>query len=370
MFQGLKFRDFAFDLPQELFVNDEYRKVEDVRLIVIDKKKQTIQHDMFVNIVNYFDDNDVLVFNDTGISPSRLMGTTSDGLFVDICFLMEENSEENIWEVVVLYEEGDPENKDFKLNGDVCGKIIKKTLPFDGGYWIEKDRYKGFRALAKINIDASELRATLDKYGKLMHPWYANLNNMPKSILNPITSSKTGGVLVSEPARRFTFDILEKLRAKGTTFMYPSLKMAFSWQVIQPEQYLHEYKMNFEEFSVDQTNIDILIDALQSKKRIVSVGTSGVRILESLPFPPKPVSSKTDIFVSPGFKFKYVDALLTNLHNSMGTHVIMACAIGGMELVLEACNIAVKEGYRFGIHGDSMLVIGDHSKPDINSYIK
>src|SRR5262245_3451600 len=96
--------------------------------------------------------------------------------------------------------------------------------------------------------------------------------------------------------------------------------------------------------------------------RIISIGTSGIRVLESLPIPPAPAAGRTTLFVSPGFRFKYCDTLLTNLHNPKGTHVIMACALGGRELVLDACRQAAERGYRFGINGDSMLILGNHKK--------
>lgn len=363
MSSGLKFKDFGFDLPQELFVNDEYRKPEEVRLIVVDAKNQTIKEDMFSNIVNYFGSNDLLVFNDTGISPSRFVCKLENGDHVDVCFLREEVPDENAWEAVVLYENAFPVGFDFETVDGIKGTIVKKTLDFDGGYWVEKDRYKGLRGIVKINVDAVKLRESLNRHGKLMHPWYANINNMPRNLLNPPTSPKEGGVLLSEPARRFSLEMLEILKNKNVSFMNPSLKMSFSWQVVEAEKLLSEYQMCYEEFEVNQNNIDILIGALKENKRIISIGTSGVRILESISFPPKAVKSKTNIFISPGFKFKYTDGLLTNLHNSMGTHVIMASAFGGKDLVIEACNIAVKKGYRFGIHGDSMLILGNHQKP-------
>lgn len=358
----LRFKDFSFELPKELFVNDEYRKADEVRLMVVDANNGVVGHDMFSNLAKYFDSNDLMVFNDTGISASRLNGKTSTGEDIDICFLLKSEDDDYLWEAVVLYEQDDPVGKNFTLAGGVKGKILKYLLPFDGSYWVVKDKYKGYRGLVQIDVHAGELRSILDTHGKLMHPWYAELNKMPKYLLNPIMAKRTGGILLSEPARRITPEIMEELRKKGVKFMFPSLTMAFSWRPVKAEQRLVDYEMNYEEFEVRQEDIDILLESLLEGRRVISVGTSCVRILESLPTTPAPIKSKTNVFISPGYQFKYTDGLLTNFHNSMGTHVIMACAIGGRELVLEACNIAVKEGYRFGIHGDSMLIFGKCNK--------
>ncbi len=360
MSNSLTFNDFAFDLPQELFKNDSFRSTNDIRLIVVDSVNETIKHDMFRNVTDYFDQNDLLVFNDSGITPSRLTAKLENGECIDICFLMKSLEKENQWETIVLYEDSNPIGNIFDIEGVIKGKVIKKTLDFDGGYWVEKDRYKGFRGFVEINVDEVSLRKLLNKQGKLMHPWYADLNNLKVTKLNPYMSSRTGSVLLSEPSRRITKEMIDIMNQKGVTYMKPTLNMSFSWQLVYSEQKLEDYHMNYEEFRVEQEDIDILEKAVKENKRIVSVGTSGARILESLDVPPKAVNSRTNIFIAPGHKFKYTDCLLTNLHNSMGTHVVMASAFANRELVLEACNIAVKDGYRFGIYGDSMLVLGDH----------
>ncbi|MDD2476764.1 MAG: S-adenosylmethionine:tRNA ribosyltransferase-isomerase [Dysgonamonadaceae bacterium] len=362
MSKELRFQDFAFDLPQELFVNEYYRRVEDIRLIVVNANDKTITEDCFINVDKYFDQNDTLVFNDMGIAPSRLNVKLSNGQEIIICFLMKSLKKSNQWECVILYEEDYPVGEAFSIRDRITGTILQKTLDFDGGYWVEKDRYKGFRGLVEISCDTTTLMNELNQNGDLIYPWYANLDQLPKKILNPITSEKTGGILVSEPARRFTPEILNKLSAKQVDIMKPSLKMSFSWRLFQPEQKLSEYKMNAEEFEVEQKDINILQKSIKENKRIISIGTSGVRMLESLNYPLKPTSGRTDILIKPGHKFKFVDGLLTNLHNSMGTHVIMGAAIGGIDLVLEACRLAVKNGYGFGIHGDSMLILGNYKK--------
>jgi S-adenosylmethionine:tRNA ribosyltransferase-isomerase len=358
----LRFQDFAFDATPAHFQGQQ-RAIEEIRLIVVDAVSGTIQHDWMTNIGAYFTSNDTLVWNDVGISRSRLGGIASTGATVDICFLLQDTQDDNIWDVVVLAEHGLPQTGTFELaGGAICGEFLGKTLDFDAPYYIERDRYQGYRGRVRIQAHADQLRHLLQTSGMYMHPWYVNLNELPESILNPITAHKSGSVLLSEPARRFTAEMLADLRDRQIEFMSVSLALSFSWQEFTPNQRLNEYAMSAEEYAIGQPAIDILTSSLKQNRRVISIGTSGIRVLESLPVPALPAAGRTNLFVSPGFQFKYCDGLLTNLHNPKGTHVIMACAVGGHELVLEACRQAADRGYRFGINGDSMLILGNHTK--------
>jgi S-adenosylmethionine:tRNA ribosyltransferase-isomerase len=362
MMDDLRFQDFAFDATPAHF-QSEQRTIEDIRLIVVDAASGTIHHDWMSNIGTYFTSTDTLVWNDVGISRSRLSGTASTGEDVDICFLLKDTHDDHIWDVVVLFERGFPQAGTFALaNGSIYGEFLGKTLDFDGPYYIERDRYQGYRGLVRIHANEEQLRQVLQTSGKYMHPWYIDLNELPETMLNPLTSTKAGSVLLSEPARRFTAAMLADLRDRQIEFMNVSLALSFSWQEFKPNQRLKQYAMSPEEYAVSQQAIDLLTRSMKDQRRIISIGTSGIRVLESLPIPPLPATGRTNLFVSPGFQFKYCDGLLTNLHNPKGTHVIMACAIGGRELVLEACRQAADRGYRFGIHGDSMLILGNHKK--------
>jgi S-adenosylmethionine:tRNA ribosyltransferase-isomerase len=360
----LRFQDFAFHVTPAHF-QAEQRAIEEIRLIVVDAVAGTIHHDWMSNIGTYFTSNDTLVWNDIGISRSRLSGTASTGEGVDICFLLKDPQDDHIWDVVVLSEQAVPQTGIFKLaDRPISGEFLGKTLDFDAPYYIKRDRYQGYRGRVRIQASAEELQQVLQTSGKYMHPWYVNLNELPESILNPITAPKSGSVLLSEPARRFTAEMLTELRGRQIAFMYVSLALSFSWQEFTPNQRLNNYAMSPEEYAVSQEAIDLLRRSLKEQRRIISIGTSGIRVLESLTLPPTPAAGRTNLFVSPGFRFKYCDGLLTNLHNPKGTHVIMACAVGGRELVLEACRQAADYGYRFGINGDSMLILGSHKKLD------
>jgi len=358
----LRFADFNFSATPDDF-KGEHREAEDVRLLIVDANHGTIKEDSFVNLGHYLGDNDVLAVNDVGMGPSRLLGVASPSHKIDICFLMlQDPSRSNrLWDVVILSETPPPTQGHFSLNnGAITGRLLGKTLDFDGPYWIEKDKYIGYRGLVEIDQDPSQLAKQLNNHGLLMHPWYSDLNKLPTRSLNPHTTTINNAVHVSEPARRITSDMYKSFYGRGMTELQFSLWMCFSWRQATAETRLNEYRMNFEEYTIGEIGSNTLRDAMQNRRNIVSIGTSGSRVLESLTSPNPATAERTDLFISPGFKFKYTRSLLTNLHNPSGTHVIMAAAYGGRDLIIEACETAVKKRMKFGIHGDSMLVLGAH----------
>lgn len=355
------FSRYNFSATPESF-KGEHRSAEEVRLLIVDARKQTIVEDKFSNLGHYFEDSDVLAVNNVGMGPSRLCGRTQGGLEIDVCFLMLDSPSTTslLWDVVILAESWPPNSGRFTLaDGSISGEILGKTQDFDGPYWIERDKYVGFRGLVTIEQSPDELAEVLSGRGKLMHPWYTDLNTLDVKKLNPENTTINNAVHVSEPARRITGDMYQNYRDRGISTLDFSLSMCFSWQQSKPDTNLRDYRMNSEEYIVPDSSIELLKTASNQKRRIVSIGTSGARVLESLSLPPHAESKRTDIFISPGFRFKYCSSLLTNLHNPMGTHVVMACAFGGRDLVIEACEQAARSEMRFGIHGDSMLILGD-----------
>ena len=255
-----------------------------------------------------------------------------------------------------------PEVGAFELaDGAVRGRMIERTQDFDGPYWIEKNRYRGYRGVVEISVDPQALRAVLDSRGSYMHPWYTNLNDLPEETLNPVGITCATAALLAEPARRMSPEIRSALRARGVDRAVMTLFMSFSWQQSRPDQRLADYEMNPEEIAMAEGEVAKLRAALASGKRVTGIGTSGIRVVESLPDLERGYAGLTDCFVAPGFRFRHSHGLLTNLHNPMGTHVIMAAAIGGHELVMKAYRECVELGYCFGIHGDSMLVFAPNA---------
>lgn len=352
------FQDYKFSASFDNF-RGGHREPDEVKLVVVDARVGSIEIDNFTNLGDYLENTDVIALNDVGIGPTRLTGKVDGKNDVDVCFLLisDPQADPDVWDVVVMSEQAPPTSGIVSLGGGaISGRLLGKTLDFDGSYWIEKDRYQGYRGRLKLD-PGQDLQAALTRSGKLMHPWYADLNQLEIEKLNQFTSKNTS-VHPSEPARRITGAMRHQFAARGIETLPFSLAMNFSWQQATPQTELSEFNMNPEEYEFPQSSADLLTRAIAEGRRIVCAGTSAARTLESLPSASSASVGRTDIFISPGFGFRYTSTLLTNLHNPMGTHVIMACAFGGRDLVIEACEMAVREKLKFGIHGDSMLVIG------------
>lgn len=359
--RDLRFRDFDFPVSDKQFQPPQ-RRVDDIRLLVADAATNSLIHDHFINLPSYFDHRDVLVWNNAGIGRSRLQGSTSHGVGIDLCFLLQHEQRGNgVWEAVILSEEHPtPRKGSFSLaDGAVKGELLGWLQEFDASYWVKRNHYDGYRGLVRISPSPEELRKILDQHGLLMHPWYTDLNELPSNVLNPVGTSRPTSTLLSEPARRIDQDMRNKLIAQGIRSIWPSLFMSFSWRQAAPKMRLIDYEMNDEEFEISDSDVAALRSYLAEGYRVTSIGTSGVRVLESLDTLSSGKRGRTGVFIAPGFHLRHVHGLLTNLHNPMGTHIIMAAAFGGHDFIMHAYREAVKEGYYFGIHGDSMLVFSN-----------
>ncbi len=356
----LRFRDFDFKVSDRQFERGP-TEPKDVRLVVVDARNGRIEHDAFTNLASYFGRADLLLENSAGIGRSRLQGVTEGGARIDVCFLLDRPGSQ--WECVVLGDGVDaPKSGTFELaGGAVKGRLLGKTQDFDGPYWIEKNRYRGYRGLIEVSLTPEVLRRELDARGSYMHPWYTNLNDLPEETLNPAGVTSATAALLAEPSRRMDEHIRAALRERGVERAVMTLFMNFSWQQARPEQRLTDYRMNPERIAMADDEVAKLRAALAAGKRVTGVGTSGIRVVESLPNLEGGYSGETDCFIAPGFKLRHSHGLLTNLHNPMGTHVIMAAAIGGHALVMDAYRECVELGYHFGIHGDSMLVFAPNA---------
>ncbi|MFJ9753135.1 S-adenosylmethionine:tRNA ribosyltransferase-isomerase [Streptomyces chartreusis] len=370
MNSALKFSDFKLDIPRDLFCNSARRSASEAKLVVVNALNSSIQHDSFENLISHLEANDSLIINDSGISHSRLLGVSSKGLPLDICFVIEQG--DHLWEAMALSPAGNPpEHGPFQLSGGIHGEILGRVSKFDrdrisdfdAENWIEKDKYRRYRAVVRISTDSEGLREALDSSGRYMYPWYTNHDEIDEQDLNPITTRRLGSVLVSESARRLTPAMLMQMRARGMDTISVSLWMSFGWnywQFHKGDMPLRDNKMNYEECEVTHTAATQVKHAMHEGRRLIAVGTSSARALESLPMPPVATSARTNLFLQPGMPLKYCSGLLTNLHNSMATHIVMAATFGGTHLVLRACQEAIDRGYGFGIHGDSMLILGSH----------
>jgi S-adenosylmethionine:tRNA ribosyltransferase-isomerase len=346
----LKITDFDYELPKELIAQKPANKREESRLMVLNRKEKTIDHKMFYNIIDYLNKGDLLVMNNSKVIPARLYGEKV-GTGAKIEFLLIKRIENDIWETMVKpgkrLKPGDKVifSNDSKFEAEILeyGKDGTRIVRFD---------YEGI------------FYERLDKIGKMPLPPYIERESKEedKDRYQTVYSEEPGSVAAPTAGLHFTEDILNKLKDKGVNIAYVTLHVGIgTFRPVKCEN-IEEHEMHFEEYTISADNEKIINDALSKNKRVVAVGTTSVRTLESVAYETKEgyrVKSgdgSTGIFIYPGYKFKIVDSMITNFHLPKSTLLMLISAFYNREDILKAYETAVKEEYRFFSYGDSMLI--------------
>ncbi len=346
----MKITDFDYELPKELIAQKPANKREESRLMVLNRKEKTIDHKMFYNIIDYLNKGDLLVMNNSKVIPARLYGEKV-GTGAKIEFLLIKRIENDIWETMVKpgkrLKPGDKVifSNDSKFEAEILeyGKDGTRIVRFD---------YEGI------------FYERLDKIGKMPLPPYIERESKEedKDRYQTVYSEEPGSVAAPTAGLHFTEDILNKLKDKGVNIAYVTLHVGIgTFRPVKCEN-IEEHEMHFEEYTISADNEKIINDALSKNKRVVAVGTTSVRTLESVAYETKEgyrVKSgdgSTGIFIYPGYKFKIVDSMITNFHLPKSTLLMLISAFYNREDILKAYETAVKEEYRFFSYGDSMLI--------------
>ena len=346
----MKITDFDYELPKELIAQKPANKREESRLMVLNRKEKTIDHKMFYNIIDYLNKGDLLVMNNSKVIPARLYGEKV-GTGAKIEFLLIKRIENDIWETMVKpgkrLKPGDKVvfSNDSKFEAEILeyGKDGTRIVRFD---------YEGI------------FYERLDEIGKMPLPPYIERESKEedKDRYQTVYSEEPGSVAAPTAGLHFTEDILNKLKDKGVNIAYVTLHVGIgTFRPVKCEN-IEEHKMHFEEYTISADNEKIINNALSKNKRIVAVGTTSVRTLESVAYETKEgyrVKSgdgSTGIFIYPGYKFKIVDSMITNFHLPKSTLLMLISAFYNREDILKAYETAVKEEYRFFSYGDSMFI--------------
>lgn len=334
--------EFDYYLPEELIAQTPLKDRSASRLIVLDRKTGKIEHHIFKDIVNFLDENDVLVLNDTKVIPARLFGVKEDTQ-AHIELLMLKEMGDDVWQTLCK-----PARR-VKLgtvvsfgDGLLKAECIKED---EDGIRYFKMIYEGI------------FLEILDKLGEMPLPPYIHEHLEDKDRYQTVYAKNPGSAAAPTAGLHFTKEILEALSAKGVTICYITLHVGLgTFRPVSVED-VTKHKMHSEFYHISAEVADILNKAKASGKRIVSVGTTSTRTLESAydnGF--KETSGWTDIFIYPGYQFKAIDAQITNFHLPKSTLIMLVSAFAGKENIMNAYNEAVKEKYRFFSFGDSMLI--------------
>ena len=340
----MKTDDFDFYLPEELIAQTPLEKRDSSRLLVLDKKTGEINHRHFTDIIDYMEEGDTLVLNDTKVMPARLYGVKEETLAVVEVLLLKDEGD-NVWECLTKPAKRIKEGTIVSF-GD--GKLKAECIEvLDEGIRRFKLNYKGI------------LYEILDELGEMPLPPYIHEKLKDKDRYQTVYAKNIGSAAAPTAGLHFTNDLLEKVKSKGVNIAYITLHVGLgTFRPVNVED-VTKHKMHSEYYVMSEEVASLLNKTRKAGHKIIAVGTTSTRTLEtiaSLYGEFKACSGWTDIFIYPGYKFKGIDYLITNFHLPKSTLVMLVSALAGKENIMKAYADAVKERYRFFSFGDSMLI--------------
>ncbi len=340
-------KDFYFDLPEELIAQTPLMNRESSRLMVLDKNSGKIEHKIFSNIVDYFNEGDCIVINDTKVIPARLYGNRKTGGVVELLLL--ERIDLNTWEILLRPAKKIKIGEELIFGDKLIGRV--KEIKDDGNRIIEFE-YDGV------------FEHVLDELGEMPLPPYIYEKLEDKDRYQTIYAKNDGSAAAPTAGLHFTESVFKRLEEKGVKIAKVTLHVGLgTFRPVQVEN-TENHKMHTERYVVSKECADIINETKKKGGRIISVGTTSTRTLETVADENGFVeagSGSTDIFIYPGVKFKVVDCLITNFHLPESTLIMLVSAFSSKDITLNAYKIAVEEKYRFFSFGDCML-IGDYDR--------
>lgn len=349
----MKLSQFKFHLPAELIAERPPENRDESRLIILNRKNQKIEHKEFKDILDYFDDGDVFVINNTKVFPARLYGTKEKtGAKIEVFLLRELNRESRLWDVLV-----DPARKIrignklyFGDDDSLVAEVIDNTTSrgrtlrflFDGPY--------------------EEFKKTITDLGQTPLPKIHKRPVEPMDDLRyqTIYAKHEGAVAAPTAGLHFSRELMKRLELKGISFAEITLHVGLgNFRTIEVED-LTKHKMDSEEVLIEEAAASIINKAKENRHKVVSVGTTTMKALEtavSISGKVKPYKGWTNKFIFPPYDFGVADAMITNLHLPMSSMMMMAAAFAGYDFLIDAYKEAIKEKYRFFTYGDAMLII-------------
>lgn len=350
--QRMKLSHFRFDLPEEQIARYPLDNREDSRLMVIDRTTGEFEHKMFKDIIDIFDEGDVFVANNTKVFPARLYGNKEKtGAVIEVFLLRELNEESMLWDVLV-----DPARKIrignklyFGENDELVAEVIDNTTSrgrtlrflFDGN---KSEFLKKIAELGEIPLPRYLARGTEDIDSERFQTIYGNVE---------------GAVGAPAAGLHFSKQILKRLEIKGIDMSFLTLHIGLgTFREVVVED-ITKHKVDSEQLIIPQNCVDRVNRAKQEEKRICAIGTTAMRAMEtsvSTTNTLKPFSGWTNKFIFPKYDFRVADSLLTNFHTPQSTLLMLQSAFAGHELIMDAYNEAIKEGYRFYVYGDALLI--------------
>jgi len=339
--------EFDLEVPEKLVSKTAYKKRDECKLMVVDKNNKTIEHKKFKDIGNYMKKGDVLVLNNTKVYPARLFAQKDRSNAKVEIFLLRELAND-LWEAMVKPARKVRIGNKLIFNKDIACDVIDNTV-------------SGGRVL-RFEYNMPSIYPFIDKNGHSPLPPYIKRNptESDKKDYQTVYASERGSVAAPTAGLHFTKPLLTKLKKKGVKVAYVTLHIGLgTFRPILVED-LTRHNMDSEYFSVPPETATIINEAKEKRKKIITVGTSTVRTLETVVVSGFQITAKrgwTDKFIYPPYDFKMCDKLITNFHQPQSTLMMMVSAFAGKDFVMEAYKEAIKKKYKFYSYGDSMIVI-------------
>ena len=341
---SVKTSDFYYDLPEELIAQDPLEDRSSSRLLVLDKETGKTEHHVFREIIDYLDPGDCLVINDTKVIPARLIGAKEEtGAKIEVLLL--KRGADDVWETLVKPgRKAKPGTRISFGDGLLVGEVVDIV---DEGNRLIHFEYKGI------------FEEILDQLGQMPLPPYITHQLKDKDRYNTVYAEHPGSAAAPTAGPHFTPELLDKIRDKGVDIAYVTLHVGLgTFRPVKVDD-VENHHMHSEFYMIDRPAAEKINRAKDKGKRVVCVGTTSCRTIESAADENgrlKECSGWTDIFIYPGYRFKILDALITNFHLPESTLVMLVSALAGREHVLAAYGEAVKERYRFFSFGDAMYI--------------
>jgi S-adenosylmethionine:tRNA ribosyltransferase-isomerase len=349
----MKLSQFKFNLPTELLAEHPAENRDEARLMVLNRKEQTIEHRLFKDVLDYFEEGDTMIMNNTKVFPARLMGKKEKTeAMIEVFLLRELNRESLLWDVLV-----DPARKIrignklyFGENDELVAEVIDNTT----------SRGRTLRFL--FDGSHEEFKATMFGLGETPIPKYIQREVEPEDAerYQTVYATEEGAVAAPTAGLHFSKQLMKRLELKGIEFPMVTLHVGLgTFRMVEVED-LTKHKMDSEQMYIGEETCKVINNARAEKRRVCAVGTTSMRAIEtsvSTVGDVKPYDGWTNKFIFPPYDFNVADCLITNFHMPQSTLLMMVSAFAGYDFMMRAYKEAIKEKYRFYTYGDAMLII-------------
>ena len=345
---SLKKSDFFYDLPESYIAQEPVYPRDHAKLLITKRNDFCLKDDFFFNVINYLNSGDVLVINDSKVIPARLLGRKKETNGIVETLLLRQIGN-NIWETIVRPGKRLHEGASIEFGNEILeGKILDVTS--EGNRIIE------------FNFDTEKYNSiynVLDEIGRMPLPPYIKKDISDNNDYQTVYARELGSAAAPTAGLHFTEELINNIKEKGVIIASVLLHVGLGTFRPVKEDNIKDHKMHTEHFELSEKSSDIINNAKRNKKRIIAVGTTSCRVLESCSDEDgftKPMSSETGIFIYPGYKFKCIDALITNFHLPESTLLMLVSAFSSREIIMNAYKHAIENNYRFFSFGDAMII--------------